>query len=342
MKILDLHKLQVKEAKLSLQFHPPQPTADCEILSVDPPQPVEFTPISIKVVVRNPSTEPFSGSVIATGAAAGGGSVQVKLPAGQGLLSVIEGQGTPSRTVTVSGVAPAAGQNVSIQVNLSNDQPEAPSPFGTASFPLNIAANYQFSIDTLHCLNPRSKYNDTLKGSCQVLFGDQPLANCHPRSPLDVPQATQSEEYGDHSAGDVIPITFCFTGFGGVPGLAPDLNVSYDFENSGNTGIFSNCDGTVASDTITARSDVLAQQTAANGIWSETRHYHGTNSPLNCGEASNYEVKFTFTRLSMVQASGASSSVLATPVNNASPSNPINSPPPTTKSITTEGLRQEN
>jgi hypothetical protein len=265
----------------------------------------------------------------------------VNLPAGQGLLSVVEGQGVPSTVVTVSGIAPAAGQNVPIQVNLINDQPGAASPFGTASFPLNIAANYQFSIDTLHCLNPRSKVRDTLKGSCQVLFGDQPLASCHAGSPLDVPQATQNEEYGDHGAGDVIPAGFCFTGFGGVPGLAPDLNVSFDFENRGNTGIFSNCDGTVASDTITVKSDVLAQLTAANGIYTETRTYPGTNSPINCGEASHYQVTFTFTRLSMVQVARPSGSFLTNPVGGSPPANPTNTPPPTNP-IPIERLRQES
>ncbi|HZU01107.1 MAG TPA: hypothetical protein VFA10_15675 [Ktedonobacteraceae bacterium] len=331
---------------MSIQFHPA--SVGCDILSVNPPEPTEFTPIAITVTVTNSTTDPFSGSVAYAGTAnptSGASSAQVNLPAGSGLAGIVTGQNAPSTTVTVFGLAPAAGQNVAVQVNLFKDEPgvEFPPPIGNASFTLNIAANYQFAVESLHCLNPRSLDNDTLKGSCRVLFGGQPLASCHPQSPFDVPQATQYEEYGDHGAGAVISTSFCFTGFGGVPGLAPDLTITYDFENSGyagsaedemnkildvvsdlgagvatalvgggsgwglvdqahhqiNAAIFSSCDGPVAGDFITVKSDVLAEVTTANGTYTETRTYPGTSSPAVCGEVSHYEVTFTFTRLSM-------------------------------------------
>jgi hypothetical protein len=322
----------------------------CEILSVDPPQPIEFTPISIRVAVRNPASEPFSGSVSYTGrtSEAGPSEARVNLPAGRGISELPGDQpGTPMSIVTIHGLAPQAGQNVSVQVNLFKDEPgvEFPQPIDDPSFALNIAANYRFQIDTLHCLNPRSLNNDTLKGSCKVLFGDQPLASCHPGSPLDVPRPMQYEEYGDHGTGAVLPTSFCFEGFGGVPGVAPELTIAYNFANSGfagsleeemgkildivsdlgagvatalvgggsgwaivdqahhqaNAAIFSSCDGPVAGDLITAKSDVLARLTAANGRYTETRKYTGTSSPVVCGEVSHYEVAFTFIRVSMPQ-----------------------------------------
>jgi hypothetical protein len=224
-------------------------SASCEILSVDPPEPIEFTPISLKVAVINYGTSPFSGSIAydfgsiaftgtANSTVIEKSSARVNLPAGHGYLSVLNVKPAPQTIVTISGFAPAAGRNVPVQVKLFEDQPgvEFPEPLVTESFPLNIVANYRFAIKTLRCLNPRSTFNDTLKGSCRVLFGDQPLANCHPKSPFDVPQETQYEEYGDHGAGAVIPTSFCFERFGGVPGLAPDLTVVYTFENSGHAG----------------------------------------------------------------------------------------------------------
>jgi hypothetical protein len=320
----------------------------CEILSVEPSTPIEFTPISMLVRVSNPPAEPFPGNVRYTGqlSPAGPGFTQVNLPAGPGITGAMAGVPVPVTTVRLFGLAPAAGQNVPLKVELFRDAVgEFPPPIATASIELNIVANYQFEINEIRCLNPRATYNDTLKGSCRILFGDQPLALYRPDSPLDLPQATYYEDYGNHGDGFSTATKFCVQGFGGVPGLAPDLTILYAFENRGHAGsteesaqkvldtvsdlgaglvtglmgggagwglvneahhqinaaVTAGCDGAVAGDLITAKSDVLARLTAANGTYSETRRYEGTSSPVDCGQVSHYEVTFTFTRVSMPQ-----------------------------------------
>ena len=212
----------------------------CEILSVEPPTPIEFTPISMMVRVYNPPAEPFSGNIRYTGqlSPAGPGFTQVNLAAGPGIAGVMTGSPVPATTVRLFGLAPAAGQNVPIEVQLFRDMPgvEFAPPIATASFALNIVANYRFGIDTITCLNPRAMQDDRLKGSCKVLFGDQPLALYHPDSPLDAPQDEYHEDYGEHGAGFSAPTKFHFQEFGGVPGLASNVTIVYDFENSGHAG----------------------------------------------------------------------------------------------------------
>jgi hypothetical protein len=236
------HELTSKEIPMpGFQVTQLAASVGCEILSVEPPQPIEFTPIWITVRITNAPAQPFSGDVRYTGQPswADRSFYHVNIPAGPGIAGVMMGQQVPTRTVTFSGLAPAAGQNVPIEVQLFRDPAPAEEftlPIATASFALNIAATYRFGIDTLECLNPRSKNNDTLKGSCKVLVGDQYLALYDPGSPWNAPQDTYYEEYGDHGAGFSTPTKFHFQEFGGVPGLAPNVAIVYNFENSGHAG----------------------------------------------------------------------------------------------------------
>jgi hypothetical protein len=129
---------QVAQMQINVRHHLVfVPPLDFDILSVDPPEPIEFTPISIKVVVRNPTTAPFSGSVVYTGTAnaAGPNWARVSLPAGPGLAGVIAGQPVPETIVTVFGVAPLRGQNV-VQVDLFKDG--SPTPIQVAQMGINV------------------------------------------------------------------------------------------------------------------------------------------------------------------------------------------------------------
>jgi hypothetical protein len=163
------HELASKEIPMpGFQVTQLAASVGCEILSVEPPQPIEFTPIWITVRITNAPAQPFSGDVRYTGQPswADRSFYHVNIPAGPGIAGVMMGQQVPTRTVTFSGLAPAAGQNVPIEVQLFRDPAPAEEftlPIATASFALNIAA-YRFGIDTLECLNPRSK-NTEVRGS---------------------------------------------------------------------------------------------------------------------------------------------------------------------------------
>jgi hypothetical protein len=315
-------------------YHP----VNLYIDAVLPGEPVEGTAIRVRFTLTNARDQEVSGTVQFEG------RTDAELGPSTAVIDLAPGQ---SAHGSVVGLAPRAG--ISQEVKLAFYEKDAfpgvefPPPTAAAATDIDIAARYQVKVDWFLVKEARSPLHDTLTGTCRVLFGGAPLPSCHLESPLDVSQESQTQDFGDHGDGDQVETKFCFGPFSGVPGIAPDLELSYMFYNGGfatsgekelnealdilstigaavatilvpqgapawplaneahkkvNAALLQDCDGLVAGDMVTARSSVLEQLTAANGGYSETRQYKGTPSPAGCGATSEYEVRFSFVRLS--------------------------------------------
>ncbi len=79
-------------------------------------------------------------------------------------------------------------------------------------------------------------------------------------------------------------------------GISPIVDALHEMINA---ALLSSCDGIVAADSFTVPSAKLGAMTAENQhVLSYLVPYHGTNSPVVCGETSNYEVQWTIRRRS--------------------------------------------
>ena len=98
-----------------------------------------------------------------------------------------------------------------------------------------MAAVYLLRINNVTVDNPRAPQNDTLLGEATALYMGELLPNPNPISPFDPASKprNQTQVFGDRGSGSVLPTTFSFGPFRGVPGVAPSLTFNYAFINRG-------------------------------------------------------------------------------------------------------------
>jgi hypothetical protein len=199
-----------------------------EITRVEPARPVENQPVDVFYKITS-LFKPLSGTIVFNGVA------DDTLKQRDRIDELPEGQSVHGR---VQGIAPGAARGAEIRLDFYDDDAtkagvEFPPPAFYTSTSVDVAARYQLQVDWFKVDNPRSLRNDTILGSCTVLFGDNPLPNPHPGSPFDVPKPTQAFDFKDHGGGDVVPTPFAFGPFESVPGLPPDLTFDFVFLNAG-------------------------------------------------------------------------------------------------------------
>jgi len=302
-------------------------------VSVNPPVPIENTPIEISFQLTNASYGSLSGLVRFVGQhedpKIGPSTYQVN-----GLA--------PGGSVwgKVRGLAPAAGQNQ--EIDLSFEPPVKGIPVLGGYKTIDVRATYRVDVYQLVCHNPRSKNQDTLIGVCSAFDDGAPLppTNPNPQRQFEDQYGLQTESYGDHGSGSTIPVHFSFGPFDDVPGEDRDLTFTYIFSNMGGglgaarqglqitghlaaaigsaagpigaaigglidgilqgiSGILQDCNGQVASDKFRLHSgDMERITTQGQGHYEQTDSYEGNPSPGDCGEVSHYDVSWRLSRLS--------------------------------------------
>lgn len=148
---------------------------------------------------------------------------------------------------TVDGLAPAAG---AAEIDLEFHQREPGVEFApvelTAGLEIKVARLYIVGIDWIEVGNPRNgpdtaavHHLDYVLGACSATLGGQPLPR--PQTSKDSPEEQATLDpfthiFGRHGAKDVVPTSFQFGPFGGVPGETPDIKLNYIFNHSDYAG----------------------------------------------------------------------------------------------------------
>lgn len=138
------------------------------------------------------------------------------------------------------GIAPLAAREVEIDLDFFEADAfpgaEFPPPTCTGMSWIDIAARFEIRIESFTVEEARSPLEDTLFGQCTALYGGQPLPSPHAGNPAFNTLTTQVESYGSHGDGSVVPTSFLFGPFQGVPGASPDIMFNFAFINSGFAG----------------------------------------------------------------------------------------------------------
>lgn len=190
---------------------------------IEPAAPLENTPVKVSFTLTNNFGRATSGVVMGPGGAPTGGVSLIPS------LAVKE-----ARSGTVSVTAPRAGVGAVLEIDYWESDGPIPStsefalPAATATATVDIAASYSVTLDSFHILRTRSGW---------YIFGEQDLVILAVSAQLgaDAP-LTDGRTIGKVGSGNY-PVGIRLGSFVGVPGLAPDLTITYllmnrDFDQS--------------------------------------------------------------------------------------------------------------
>jgi hypothetical protein len=176
--------------------------------SVAPSAPIEHEPMQISFSLTNATQTPVSGFV-----------------SGPAVYDVQVNELQPGDTFTgsLAATAPAAGHDVPVEVDFFRlPLPEGidfPLPNAEATTTIDVAARFAVDLESFHVDNTRALHNDTDVVSISAQLGDG--------TPLSANAAMGDVNNGDHKVGLTVGP------FDVVPGLLPDLTITFAIVNAG-------------------------------------------------------------------------------------------------------------